>query len=333
LESRLAQVSEAPKSQADESRIRALEGEFAKLTHQLDQISETIDQRFESLPASPAPQAPTEVVEVTEAPEVAAVPEAKPVVPAEPEAVQQQAAQTPPPPSESRLLERDVVDDWMTLPEVLVTRPIGASKPAPVAKAKREASPPNRPSSHDPAPRESQYDHLEEPPYQAEYEDDYFEAPAVEAPAPATQAPAPEPVAEAPAPVAQAPVPEPVAEVPAEAPPQVSLPESKEFFRLMMQQIKENDIRLHAVLADARLSVLEPGRFELSVPAGYEWHFGKIQEGKKLLESVAEQIAPGANLQMECCIGGEKAAPPKENEHEELVKRASGVFGGSSIID
>lgn len=111
------------------------------------------------------------------------------------------------------------------------------------------------------------------------------------------------------------------------------LAEPKEFFRLLMQGVKERDIRLHAVLADARLTRLEESSFELAVPEGYDWHFGKIQEGRALLETVAESLLPGCTPKLECSIGGEKAAPPKENEHEELVKRASGVFGGSSVVD
>ena len=88
-----------------------------------------------------------------------------------------------------------------------------------------------------------------------------------------------------------------------------------------------------AVLADARLTRLEEKSFELAVPEGYDWHFGKIQEGRALLETVAESLLPGCSPKLECGLGGEKAAPPKENEHEELVKRASGVFGGSSVVD
>ena len=101
----------------------------------------------------------------------------------------------------------------------------------------------------------------------------------------------------------------------------------------MMQQVKIKDIRLHAVLADARLTTLTEEQFELAVPAGYDWHFGKIQEGKALLEEVAEGLVPGSTPQMNCSIGGEKATPPKETEHEELVQRANGVFGGSSIVN
>ncbi|MFA7482600.1 MAG: hypothetical protein WC314_18985, partial [Vulcanimicrobiota bacterium] len=73
--------------------------------------------------------------------------------------------------------------------------------------------------------------------------------------------------------------------------------------------------------------------FELALPEGYDWHFGKIQEGRSLLESVARSLAPGCDLKLECSIGGEKAAPPRESEHDELVKRASGVFGGSVVVD
>ena len=59
----------------------------------------------------------------------------------------------------------------------------------------------------------------------------------------------------------------------------------------------------------------------------------KLQEGKKLLEQVASRLADGRTLLLECSLGGEKATPPKESEHDDMVARAAGVFGGASIVD
>ncbi len=106
-----------------------------------------------------------------------------------------------------------------------------------------------------------------------------------------------------------------------------------DFWRRLMQGVKEQDVRLYAVLADAKLTAVEESRFELSLPAGYDWHWSKVQEGKKLLEQVASRLADGRTLLLECSLGGEKATPPKESEHDDMVARAAGVFGGASIVE
>ena len=107
----------------------------------------------------------------------------------------------------------------------------------------------------------------------------------------------------------------------------------KEFWRTLMLSVKERDKRLHAVLTDAKLTVVEEARFEIALPVGFEWHRDKLQEGRKLLETVAGEVAGGRSLSMECTLGGEKATPPKDSEHDDLVARASGVFGGASIVE
>ncbi len=106
-----------------------------------------------------------------------------------------------------------------------------------------------------------------------------------------------------------------------------------EFWRRLMQGVKEQDVRLYAVLADAKLASVDAKSFALSLPAGYDWHHGKIQEGKKLLEQVASRLADDRALVLECILGGEKAAPPKDSEHDDMVARAAGVFGGASILE
>lgn len=106
-----------------------------------------------------------------------------------------------------------------------------------------------------------------------------------------------------------------------------------DFWRRLMQGVKEKDVRLYAVLADAKLVSVENQTFQLSLPAGYDWHFTKILEGKALLEQVARRLADDRPLVLECVIGGEKATPPKDTEHEDMVSRAAGVFGGASIVE
>lgn len=156
---------------------------------------------------------------------------------------------------------------------------------------------------------------------------------------PATVVAEPEPVAvepppePEPAPSRAEPVkakPEPAAPPPAQG--QDTMPEPNEFWRRLIQMVKEQDIRLSAVMADAKLVSLEPGEFHLGVPEGYQWHFTKVQEGRSVLESVASKLA-GQTMRMACSLGGEKAAPPKDSEHDDLVQRAAGVFGGASIVD
>ena len=107
----------------------------------------------------------------------------------------------------------------------------------------------------------------------------------------------------------------------------------KEFWRTLMLSVKERDKRLHAVLTDAKLTVVEEARFEIALPVGFEWHRDKLQEGRKLLETVAGEVTGGRTLSMECTLGGEKATPPKDTEHDDLVARANGVFGGASIVE
>lgn len=396
LEALESQIESRPASSGDQTLARELEQKVKTLESKLedsvrpDQLTKLerkiayLTARLESAPATSAPSP-------------------------EPSAPQRPPVATPSPvspqtPLSDGTLDRDLVDDWLAMPEVLVTRKISQSgqidllggvdspddqdevpwddeEPLPQAYAEDDSnwqepmipSEPNleelplaeivdAPAEEEPEPWEDEPPVEEQDETASETEDtnlvserptEYLEElPPEEESVEYLQAPDPE---DRPTEPMEMPAPPPAEPSPAERetqsldPPKKpeasngvsqgaesaggSLPDSKEFFRLLMQQVKEQDIRLHAVLADARLTHLDESRFELAVPAGYDWHFGKIGEGKSLLESVAKNVTGGMSLQMDSSIGGEKAAPPKENEHEELVKRASGVFGGSSIID
>jgi len=317
-----------------------VEAEVAQLKKALSDVQKALMER----PVAPAESKPVSAAPEAEVP--AEAPQSEPVVPpetAKPEPIAEAPATTSSPvPSKQETRsegppERDQVDDWFTMPPVLVTGKIAQSGqidllggdsalniPEPAAPAPEPVKEP--PPQPEPEKSESsQPSPTPEPP-------EIPQEPPVEESTPPPQEPEPEPTA----PQASDPEPKPVASQSPnseESTPEVRLPDEKEFFRLLMQKVKEQDIRLHAVLADARLAALNPTQFELALPPGYDWHFSKIQEGRALLESVAASVVPGAKLQLECSIGGEKAAPPKESEHEELVKRASGVFGGSSIVE
>lgn len=288
LLSRLEALEALPVASEDDSRVKDLERQLARLSHELDNLAAKLENSAE-----------TAIVQ--EKTEELSVPESPPVSLPSPQER----------PTKGALPTGDVVDQWLKMPEVLVTGRISRSGQTSLLDD----------LNSEPAPTGPQAETVQ------------LDRPKAVTPKPEVEVKVPEPE---PKPTPE--LPEPSPETPLEHPPEPSvavteLPDPKEFFRLLMQSVKEQDIRLHAVLADARLTELDHKRFELSLPAGYDWHFGKIQEGKKLLETVAKGMMPDLELQMECCIGGEKAAPPKENEHEELVKRASGVFGGSSIID
>ncbi|MCA9781119.1 MAG: DNA polymerase III subunit gamma/tau, partial [Candidatus Eremiobacteraeota bacterium] len=339
MERQIARLSESTpvQSAVDDSRVAELERQIARLSHTLSELSEARP----SAPPEPPPEPKVKPAIVpTEKAEVATVAN----LPVEVE------------------LESDVVDQWLEMPDVLVTGRVSRSGqghlldeldeelaealPEPVA----EVSPEPPASERATVALSEESVEFEEPPEEDYGEEEDYEPEKWERESSTEVQPAVEPAKEEPEASVQperveaprqvetpepGPAPDPVEQtssgISAEA--KKMLAEPKEFFRLLMQGVKERDIRLHAVLADARLTKLEQGSFELAVPEGYDWHFGKIQEGRALLESVAESLLPGATPKLQCGLGGEKAAPPKENEHEELVKRASGVFGGSSVVD
>jgi DNA polymerase III subunit gamma/tau len=351
LERKIASLSEAQftPSAVDDSRVSELERQLARLSHTLNELADAAKEgprKPEPLP-EPVEQAPGKEPK----PKPAIVPTERAEVPT--------VANLP----VEVELQRDVVDQWLEMPEVLVTGRVSRSgqghlldEVGPEPEPEREEAPASERSTVELTEEPVDFDEPpeEDCPEEEDYEPEKWEqeasverpiseadpgseesAPDTDSsPAEAKPEPEPEPENRSDHPVEQEPAssPEPAA---SGASPEAKkmLAEPKEFFRLLMQSVKERDIRLHAVLADARLTRLEEKSFELAVPEGYDWHFGKIQEGRALLETVAESLLPGCTPKLECSIGGEKAAPPKENEHEELVKRASGVFGGSSVVD
>jgi len=176
-------------------------------------------------------------------------------------------------------------------------------------------------------------------------------APAPPAPAPrAAEKPAPDPPPQpAPKPTPK-PVEKPVVEArpkPVERPPsaptltpkpkpdpEVRQPEAvkaitqpKEFWPFLLQSVRQRDVRLQAVLAEAKLRDLSPELVRVSLPGGYQWHYEVIGKSISLLEEVSSQLMQ-SKVRFEVVLDGGQVSPPQEQEHETLVKKAHGLFGG-----
>lgn len=105
----------------------------------------------------------------------------------------------------------------------------------------------------------------------------------------------------------------------------------KKFWPTFLEQIRQRDKRLLGILNDVRLRELTPERVAVSVPANYSFHREFLAKSTRLLEEVS-----GALLQskprFEVIVDGGQVQPPPEQEHDSLVKKAHGLFGGR-ILD
>ena len=307
-------------SPATVQRLETLEARIVELSRTVESVgsSQTVAPPASSpepvRAVEPAPEAvESEVAAIVERSEQQDPKVSEPVQPAPVK------AQT----SASEGLARDVVDDWLAMPSLLVDpakfrqSPVKRSEPPVSLKPDRVNSKPDQsaPEVLKVAAQESRPEPELRPVSQPKPQQE--EKPAPEMP------PAPEANVS----------PASVADAPQQASEAVAVPEKGEFWRRFMQSVKEQDIRLHAVLADARLITLTSTNFEVALPSGYDWHWGKVQEGRKLLEEMAGVLLSVTTLTLDCTLGGEKASPPKDTEHDDLVQRASGVFGGASVVE
>lgn len=170
----------------------------------------------------------------------------------------------------------------------------------------------------------------------------------VRAPVPPKPAAQPRPVEKSPEPQRESPPPQPPRPAKEQPPPPVEpvtrreapeapasslrpLTNAKEFWPRLLQQVRQRDIRLQAVLGDARICEFTPELIRVSLPASHQWHLEVIQKSIRLLEEVSGQLVQ-SKVRFEACLDGGQAAPPQELEHETLVKKASGLFGGR-ILD
>lgn len=325
------------------ARLEALEaaeghGPDPRLWERLTRLEAELDAWKERpvLSAAPEPVSPSAASAASgePPPRNGSAPEPRPEIPSVSEVA------SPPVPIVSsgreQTLLRDAVDDWLDMPPLLVN-PEDFRRELPLFTSSSYSGAPD-PEPETPEP---------------EVEPEIVEVEVLEIVETVCEAASPEVIAQtatvvhsvlapdipAPEPALAESLPPEVGPAGAAAPPPLAVRPAnealdiKEFWRSLMLSIRERDKRLHAVLTDARLTAVEEERFEIALPTGFEWHRDKLQEGRKLLETVACELAGGRSLTMECTLGGEKAAPPKDTEHDDLVARATGVFGGASIVE
>lgn len=184
------------------------------------------------------------------------------------------------------------------------------------ASSPRPTAPPGAPHTQPPAP-----------PTPPELKARPPEPPAQKVPAPRSE-PQPQPAPPPAIPKPAAPKPEPEARpAPPSRPPAKPITQAREFWPVLLQAIRQRDVRLQAVLAEARVREFSPEKVLLSLPSGYGWHLEVIQKSHKLLVEVSEQLL-GRQIRLEIVLDGEQVNPPQEQEHESLVKKAHGLFGG-----
>jgi DNA polymerase-3 subunit gamma/tau len=136
-------------------------------------------------------------------------------------------------------------------------------------------------------------------------------------------------------PVREEPKPRPPAPSPKPAPPPElpnggkAITQAKEFWPHLLQSL--NDRRLKAMMMDARLRDFSPESLKISLPSTHQVHYEYISRNVRLLEEVSSGLMQ-SKVRIEVTMDGAQQAPVQEQEHESLVKKASGLFGGR-ILD
>ncbi|MBS2035537.1 DNA polymerase III subunit gamma/tau [bacterium] len=123
---------------------------------------------------------------------------------------------------------------------------------------------------------------------------------------------------------------------PPPAKPAVELPnggkaitQAKEFWPHLLQSL--NDRRLKAMMMDAKLRDFSPENLTITLPSTHQVHYEYISRNVRLLEEVSSGLMQ-SKVRIEVTMDGAQQAPVLEQEHESLVKKASGLFGGR-ILD
>ena len=70
---------------------------------------------------------------------------------------------------------------------------------------------------------------------------------------------------------------------------------------------------------------------KISLPSTHKVHYEYISRNVRLLEEVSSGLMQ-SKVSIEVLMDGAQLAPVQEKEHESLVKKASGLFGGR-ILD
>ncbi|MEW6283975.1 MAG: hypothetical protein AB1758_35510 [Candidatus Eremiobacterota bacterium] len=114
----------------------------------------------------------------------------------------------------------------------------------------------------------------------------------------------------------------------------------KEFWRKFLLAVKPRDVRLHAVLVEARVKELTPESLVLGLPEGYRWHHEVLSGSRAQLESLAQELlgrtvvvqlagdGPGPQTRGASGPTGGARLPAEGEEHDRFIQRASGMFPG-----
>lgn len=103
--------------------------------------------------------------------------------------------------------------------------------------------------------------------------------------------------------------------------------QDKQFWPSFLEQVRQRDKRLLAVLNDARFKGVQDNQLTVTLPATHTWHRDKLVEGRVLLEEVLATMLQ-SKVQFNVMADGDQVNPPQDQEHESLVSKAKGLFGG-----
>lgn len=110
-----------------------------------------------------------------------------------------------------------------------------------------------------------------------------------------------------------------------------AITQAKEFWPHLIQSLHDRDKRLKAMMVDAKLRDFSPENLKISLPSTHKVHYEYISRNVRLLEEVSSGLMQ-SKVRIEVMMDGAQQAPAQEQEHESLVKKASGLFGGR-ILD
>ncbi|MBX3169074.1 MAG: DNA polymerase III subunit gamma/tau [Candidatus Eremiobacteraeota bacterium] len=110
-----------------------------------------------------------------------------------------------------------------------------------------------------------------------------------------------------------------------------AITQARDFWPHLIQSLKARDGRLQAMMKDAQLREFQPDRLVISLSSTLKFHYEYISRQVRLLEEVSSGLMQ-SKVRIEVVVDGAQQAPVQEQEHETLVKKASGLFGGR-ILD
>lgn len=214
---------------------------------------------------------------------------------------------------------QEKVKSLMTAPRPAPAPPTQAALP----RAEETPPPRNEPAAPTPPPRRPEPAPAPIPPRREPAlparEDDFLGPPREERSAPPARKEPPK---------APPPAPRPPAEQPNGG---KAITQARDFWPHLIQSLKARDGRLQAMMKDAKLKEFQTDRLVISLSSTLKFHYEYISRQVRLLEEVSSGLMQ-SKVHIEVVMDGAQQAPVQEQEHDSLVKKASGLFGGR-ILD